>query len=159
VALHEGRAYRENGVSLEAPVPAIIRAAPLAEDLRASEAHWLTEALSDESVYYFAVCENGRVVGQILLHDIDHENKTALVAYALFALSSRRRGIGTTMLKLLQRFVVEATTIEKLVIITSRDNVASQRIAEKCGFRFTGTSREDPVNGMVFEWETRWKKS
>lgn len=159
MALHEGQAYRENGVSLEAPVPALIRAAPQAEDVRASEAHWLADALSDDSVYYFAVCKNGRVVGQILLHDIAHEHKTALVAYAVFALSSRRRGIGTVMLKLLQRFVIEETALEKLVIITSRDNPASQRIAEKCGFRFTGTSREDPVNGMVFEWETRWKKS
>ena len=159
MALHEGQAYRENGVSLEAPVPAIMRAAPLAEDVRASEGHWLADALSDDSVYYFAVCENGKVVGQVLLHDIDHENKTALVAYALFQPGSRRRGTGTTMLKLLQRFVVEATAIEKLVIITSRDNPASQRIAEKCGFKFSGTSREDPVNGMVFEWETRWKKS
>jgi RimJ/RimL family protein N-acetyltransferase len=42
--------------------------------------------------------------------------------------------------------------LKKLVIITSRDNLASQRIAQKCGFQYVGASREDPVNDMVFEW-------
>ncbi len=153
MALHQGQPYKANTVALEAPIPSAINNATLAEDVRASEGHWFAEALKDDSLYYFAVTESGEVVGQVLLHDIDLEANVALVAYALFEPTNRRRGIGTEMLNLLQRFVVEATNIKKLVIITSRDNLASQRIAEKCGFTFIGVSREDPTNGMVFEWE------
>jgi RimJ/RimL family protein N-acetyltransferase len=158
LAIHQGRAYTADGVSIEAPIPESINSMPQAEDVRADEAHWLREALEDDSIYYFAVSENGKVVGQVLLHDMDTKNRESLVAYALFEPLARGRGIGTEMLKLLQRFVIEATSIEKLVIITSRDNKASQRVAEKCGFRHMGASREDPVNGMVFEWEIQWKK-
>ena len=64
----------------------------------------------------------------------------------------RGRGTGTKMLTLLQRYVREETTLRRLVAITSDDNVASQRIALKCGFVHTGPPREDPVHGMCFEW-------
>lgn len=152
MAIHQGRAYTTNGVSIESPTPETINSMPQAE------AYWLTKALQDDSIYYFAVAENGSLVGQVLLHDIDQENRVSLVAYALFEQNNRGRGIGTTMLQLLQHFVIEGTSIEKLVIITSRDNPASQRLAQKCGFRHIGSSREDPENGMVFEWETQWRK-
>jgi RimJ/RimL family protein N-acetyltransferase len=42
--------------------------------------------------------------------------------------------------------------LTRLVIITARENLASQQIAQKCGFQYTGGSREDPVNDMVFIW-------
>jgi RimJ/RimL family protein N-acetyltransferase len=38
------------------------------------------------------------------------------------------------------------------VVITSDDNVPSQRIALKCGFVHIGPPREDPAHGMCLEW-------
>ena len=152
MTLHRGKTYRADSVSLEPPFPEVIRATFQAEDIKASAEEWLEAGIEDESVYYFAVCENGKVVGQALLHDIDATTGEALVAYDLFEPAHRGRGIGTLMLKLLQQFVREETDIRTLFIITSRDNPASQRLAQKCGFRYVGASREDPVNGMVFEW-------
>jgi len=77
------------------------------------------------------------------------------IGYALAEPSDQGRGLGTKALGLLQRFARDATRLTKLIIITSRDNSASQRIAQKCGFLHTGPSREDPINGMVFEWVVR----
>jgi ribosomal-protein-serine acetyltransferase len=114
--------------------------------------HWFTAAEARPDIYYFCVYCGDALVGQILLHDIDREQRTSLIAYHLFEPHNRGRGIGTSALRLLLRFVVEQTDLATLIIITSRDNLASQRIAQKCGFRYVGASREDPVSGVVFEW-------
>jgi RimJ/RimL family protein N-acetyltransferase len=41
--------------------------------------------------------------------------------------------------------------VRELVVITSADNLASRRAAEKCGFVADGTPREDPT-GIVLRW-------
>lgn len=152
MTLHRGKVYQSSSVSLEPPNPELIRATFKAEDVKASAEEWLEDAIADERVTCFAVCEHGKVVGQVLLHDINEANGEALVAYGLFEPAQRGRGIGTGMLRLLQAYVREETYLETLFIITSSDNLASQRLAQKCGFSYVGASREDPVHGMVFEW-------
>ena len=94
-------------------------------------------------------------MGQILLHDIDEIAKEALIAYHLFQLSYRSHGLGTTMLALLKQYVLVETDLRRLIIITSQDNIASQRIAQKCGFQYAGTPREDPLEGVLYEWKAR----
>jgi RimJ/RimL family protein N-acetyltransferase len=64
----------------------------------------------------------------------------------------RGRGIGTRALRLLQQYVTAYTALKRLVIITDIRNQASQVIARKCGFQFTGGAWEDPEQLMVFEW-------
>ena len=97
------------------------------------------------------------MIGQILLHDLDVHTGESLVAYHLFHLQARGQGYGTLALRLLQDYVVGQTELKKLVIITSRDNLASQQIARKCGFQYSGTSREDPLNDMVFAWHVPFR--
>jgi RimJ/RimL family protein N-acetyltransferase len=48
--------------------------------------------------------------------------------------------------------VLKAPALRRLVVITSDDNVASQRIARKCGFVPIGPPREDPLHGVCLEW-------
>jgi RimJ/RimL family protein N-acetyltransferase len=112
----------------------------------------LARALERQDVYYFSVRWQNRLVGQIILHDVNEHVGEALVGYHLFEPQYRGRGVGTRMLALLQQFVAEETTLRALVAITRDDNVASQRIAQKCGFRHTGAPREDPRHGMCFHW-------
>jgi RimJ/RimL family protein N-acetyltransferase len=64
----------------------------------------------------------------------------------------RRRGVGTRALCLLRQFVVEGTELRRLAIITSSDNAASRRIAEKNGFLYVGPPREDPT-GVKMIWD------
>jgi RimJ/RimL family protein N-acetyltransferase len=60
--------------------------------------------------------------------------------------------VGTQALKLLKVFVTNATNLRRLVLITSADNVASRRAAEKAGFLYAGPPQEDPT-GIVLVWD------
>ena len=150
--LHTGAAYELGGVRIAPPDPAAVRAAPRDDDVASSVAKWLSRAETADDAYYFAVYEDDTLVGQIFLHDIDARTGEALVGYHLFEGRFRGRGIGAKMLGLLQRYVRAETTLRRVVAITCDDNVASQRIALKCGFVHIGAPREDPVHGMCFEW-------
>jgi RimJ/RimL family protein N-acetyltransferase len=152
VTLHTGTDYEVAGVRIGAPDPEAICAAPKGRDVAASVDRWLSDARGRDDVHYFAVYERERLVGQIVLHDINPQTGEALVGYHLFEPRSRGRGVGTTMLGLLQRHVREATALRRLVVITSDDNVASQRVALKCGFVPIGAPREDPLHGVCLEW-------
>jgi RimJ/RimL family protein N-acetyltransferase len=150
--LHSGTHYELDGVRIGPPDIARIGAAPKDNAVASSVDRWLSRAQRGDDVYYFSVHEGAALVGQIFLHDIDLEKGEALVGYHLFERRFRGRGVGTKMLTLLQRYVREETPLRCLVAITSDDNVASQRIALKCGYVHTGPPREDPVHGMCFEW-------
>ena len=152
MTLHTGELLADDLVSLRPPDPAATRAAAASVDVAGSAEHWLRAAQDHDNVYYFAVHAGDRLVGQILLHDVDQTTGEALVAYHLFDPADRGRGIGSRALLLLQRFVQERTTLRRLVVITSRDNAASRRIAEKAGFRHVGPPREDPT-GVCLLWD------
>ena len=153
MTIHAGCCYQDGDVSIGAPDVSVIRILPRAPDVAATTLRWLEQALQGTDVYYFVICLGSQPVGDILLHDISASDGVALVAYHLFSEQHRGQGIGTTALALLQQHVVAATALRRLVIITSDDNPASQRIAQKCGFIYTGRPHEDPEHGLVFEWE------
>lgn len=152
MTLHEGRAYRRGAISIGPSDPVAIRLAEKSPDVAASVERWPDEALRRDDIYYFSIFDAGELVGQILLHDIDHPSGEALVAYHVFERSRRGRGIGATALTLLQEYVRAQSDLSRLVIITSADNVASRRVAEKCGFTYVGPPREDP-SALLFAWD------
>jgi RimJ/RimL family protein N-acetyltransferase len=152
MTLNSGPSYSHGNVSIESPDTDVLRHAPKASDDVEALDRWLTEALVRDDIYNFSILYGHRPVGQTFLHDMDLASGESLIGYHLFEPQLRGRGIGTNALRLLQQFVIEATSLRKLVIITSRDNTASQAIAKKCRFTFAGAPREDPVNGIVFEW-------
>jgi RimJ/RimL family protein N-acetyltransferase len=150
--LHSGAHYELEGVRIGPPEVEVIARAPRDADVARSVERWLSRAQRQDDIHYFSVYEGAALVGQIFLHDIDAARGEALVGYHLFERRFRGRGIGTKMLTLLQRYVCGETSLRRLVAITGDDNMASQRIALKCGFIHTGPPREDPVHGMCFEW-------
>jgi hypothetical protein len=112
-------------------VARLILAAGHADDVRESVKGWLRRAEMDEDIYYFSIHADEELVGQIFLHDIDETAGEALVGYHLFDYQARGRGVGTKALQLLQRFVQTETTLKRLILITSADNAASRRAAER----------------------------
>ncbi len=125
MTLHAGHSYRVGDVSIGPPDVSVIRSIPRAPDVAVTALRWLERALRGTDVYYFAIHLGSRPVGSILLHDISASAGVALAAYHLFAAQHRGQGIGTKALALLQRHVVAATVLRRLVIITSADNPAS----------------------------------
>ena len=147
--LHTGDAFAAGQVSIGPPDLAALAHAPKSADVAAAFANWSAAATRDD-IYYFAIRWHGVPVGQILLHDIDWQASTALIAYHLFEPRYRGQGIGTAALTLLLSFAREQTPLRDLLIITSRDNLASRRLARRCGFVEAGAPREDPTNGVVY---------
>ena len=152
MAFYTGQPYGQDQVTIGSPEPNLLPSIVATSDVKDSIEHWFLEAQRREDILYFSIFLDQKLIGQILLHEMNAHTGESLVAYHLFSPQMRGQGIGTQALRLLKSYVLRQTTLKKLVIITSRDNLASQYIARKCEFQDVGTSREDPVNGMVFEW-------
>ena len=153
MTFYTGPSYSQDQVSIVSPDLNFLQSSLIASDVKDSMEHWVSETQNREDILYFSIFLNQELIGQILLHDLNVDTGESLVAYHLFRPQLRGQGIGTHALRLLQSYVQRQTMLKKLVVITSRDNLASQQIARKCGFQYVGPSREDPVNEMVFEWD------
>lgn len=147
MAFYSGQSYSQDGVRIGPPA-----LGPLRAGAAGGFARWFFEAPERDDACYFSIYVGRALVGQIFLHDMDADKGESLVGYHVFEPDQRRRGTGTKALTLLERFAAEQTGLRKLVIITSRDNLASQALARKGGFVLAGSPREDPENGLVFEW-------
>ena len=87
--------------------------------------------------YPFAIVEasTGEMLGSIELHPAN-----SMVGYWVAA-GARGRGVATRALQLLCGW----TSQRPLRLTTHPENVASQRVAEKAGFRRVGTTSDHPV--------------
>jgi RimJ/RimL family protein N-acetyltransferase len=134
----------------ESDVPALVAACNDAEI-----AHWIpaiprpyTEAdarsfirgeARPDLAYSFAITIGGEVVGALGMR-LNSHNYRGHIGYWVAA-SSRGRGICTRALRLLARWALAELALQRLELITDPDNVASQRVAEKVGFRREGVLR------------------
>ena len=88
--------------------------------------------------HQYAITEHGKVVGSIGLrigkHAIGH------IGYWCSA-DARGRGTTTRALRRLCRFALNELHLERLDLMTDIENFASQRVAEKVGFRREGVLR------------------
>ena len=112
---------------------------------------WVDRASTDSSMLYFGIFRDEALVGQIFLHDLDELQAEALVGFHLFSAPHRGNGTGTTALRLLQRYLIEHLPLKRVIVITSPDNLASQHLAQRCGFTLAGAPRENP-NNLLYEW-------
>jgi RimJ/RimL family protein N-acetyltransferase len=88
----------------------------------------------------YAVTEDGeRVVGAIGLR-LNEQQQTGHIGYWCVR-EARGRGVTTRALRLLSHYGFEELRLERLELITDPDNLASQRVAEKAGFRREGVLR------------------
>src|SRR5918999_6195541 len=144
--LHDGaivlRAWREDDapwVHALCQDPEIQRWLPtLPRPYTRDDAHaFVTDALG-LGPYQLAITEHGRVVGSVGLQVGKHE--TGHVGYWC-APEARGRGITTRAVRRLCRYGLDELRLERLDLTTDVNNVASQRVAEKVGFRREGVVR------------------
>jgi len=86
-----------------------------------------------------AIEVGGRVVGGIGLGLNVHEYRGRLGYWV--AADVRRRGICTHALRLLSHYAFVELGLQRVDLITDPENAASQRVAEKVGFRREGVLR------------------
>jgi RimJ/RimL family protein N-acetyltransferase len=86
-----------------------------------------------------AMTLEGMVVGAIGL-GVNSMNYRGRIGYWVAA-PARGRGVCTHALRLLSRWALDELDLQRLDLITDPDNLASQRVAEKAGFRREGVLR------------------
>jgi RimJ/RimL family protein N-acetyltransferase len=86
----------------------------------------------------YAIEVDGAVVGSIGMHV--NRNRTGHIGYWC-AVEARGRGVVTRALALLSRYGFEELGLQRCELITDPDNLASQRVAEKAGYRREGVLR------------------
>jgi RimJ/RimL family protein N-acetyltransferase len=82
----------------------------------------------------------GRIVGSISVFHADWETRSAEIGYGVRA-DRRGQGYATEALAGVARWALTDGRLQRVWLSTIAENVASQRVAEKAGFRLEGTLR------------------
>ena len=126
------------------PLTVRFNAAPRVVDLASARA-WCERGAdwSDGSHATFSVLDatTGRLAGNISLWQVDrHRQRTASIGYRT-APWARGQGVATAGVGAVTRWAFGALGIERIALPHSVDNVASCRVAEKCGYLAEGVTR------------------
>jgi len=89
--------------------------------------------------HQFAVTEDGVVIGSIGM-TVNDESRNGHIGYWCKT-EARGRGVTTRALRAICRWGLDELGLQRLELITDPDNVASQRVATKVGFRREGVLR------------------
>lgn len=84
--------------------------------------------------------ETGVLLGGASLYDVDMEAGRASIGYWVAA-PVRRRGVATAAVLLLPDWAFKVLDVARLQLTCGPDNVASQRVAARCGFTRQGVLR------------------
>jgi len=63
------------------------------------------------------------------------------LSYQVYAPEQRGKGLTTEAVNLLVRYLFETKRVNRIRLVIDPNNMASRRLAEKCGFRHEGTAR------------------
>jgi RimJ/RimL family protein N-acetyltransferase len=63
------------------------------------------------------------------------------LSYQIYKPERRGKGITTEAVNLLVRYLFESKRMNRIRLVIHPDNLASRRLAEKCGFKHEGTAR------------------
>jgi RimJ/RimL family protein N-acetyltransferase len=100
-------------------------------------------ASNDRKPFAITDAATGEVIGSIDMRI--NRMQTGHVGYWLAA-EARGRGLATAALRALSRWAIEELGLGRVELVTDPDNIASQRVAEKAGFRREGVLRSILVN-------------
>jgi RimJ/RimL family protein N-acetyltransferase len=89
--------------------------------------------------------EDGAILGMIFYFKAVIYSDALEIGYIMFDTNQRGQGMMSEALTLMTRFLFETKTINRLQLMICVGNVASKKVAEKCGFQSEGIARQ-----MVF---------
>jgi RimJ/RimL family protein N-acetyltransferase len=102
--------------------------------------------------------DDEQILGGVSLYEVELEQGRAAVGYWL-APAARGRGVATRAVRLLAQWAFAELAIMRIGLTCGPDNVASQRVAERCGFiregvlrshvAFKGGRRDSVVFGLL----------
>ena len=115
--------------------------------------------IESKKAYNFCITlkENNKVIGGVGLGvgDIDWKNKNAEIGYWL-GKKYWGQGLASEAVKLIVKFGFEQLKLHRIYGIVSEENIASQKVLEKCGFKLEGELKEEFYrdkkwhNGLIY---------
>jgi len=115
--------------------------------LARGDAGWADGTLAALAVV--AADDPDTVLGAVGFGRPDWETRRAAEAGYWVAPGARRRGVASGALELLTRWAFESLGLRRLELHVIEGNVASERVAERAGFRRTGTGTAEAKQGTV----------
>ncbi|MGO9453230.1 MAG: GNAT family N-acetyltransferase [Candidatus Binataceae bacterium] len=111
---------------------------------------WEENAFLGERTRMLAVAaDDGVAVGWVMWRDAELAGRKGWTWEIGMILSPEHRGhgVGTAAHRLLVRYLFDTTTVNRICAYTEIDNMAEQRVLEKCGFRREGVLRKAGFRG------------
>jgi RimJ/RimL family protein N-acetyltransferase len=114
---------------------------------RAAEEEWLKESLGKTSppeiVLAIETLTDTRHIGSIGLHDIQRENRRAVLGVMIGDKTCWDRGYGTDALQTLLRFAFDEVNLHRVQLLVHEHNARAIACYRKCGLVEEGRLRED----------------
>jgi len=85
---------------------------------------------------------NGTIIGDIALQDIDHKNRSCTIGMGISKLEYRNKGYGQEAVKILLEYGFNNYGLERITADTLEINISAQKSLEKIGFKLEGKERK-----------------
>ncbi len=86
--------------------------------------------------------KSGHIVGHIMYIKEPSFQSGYEVGFVVFRREDRGKGYTTEALRIFSAYLFDLRPIPRLQLSTHVDNIAAQRVAEKCGYKLEGTLRQ-----------------
>ena len=96
----------------------------------------------DEQGHMLITAKDGRKLGSIFYFRADQFRRVHEIGYNIFRASDRGQGFMSAALRIFSAYLFEIKPVPRLQVLVAAGNVASRRVAEKCGYRHEGVLRE-----------------
>lgn len=114
---------------------------------------WIESLSNEKSVFRAMIDVNGTAIGTIILSDIDMRNGNAEIHIKLANACERGKGYGTDAILALVSYAFNELRLNCIYCRVKEDNIASQRLFEKCGFIKEGCLRSRVYrNGRYYDF-------
>ena len=147
LTLRQGRAEDVDMVTAACQDPEIPRWTMVPSPYGREDAEeWLASvpgAAREGTAVHLLAFEEETLVGSFSLMEIDAQRGYGELGYWVAA-EARGRGVATRATRLLHDWAVHELGLTTLEILPHRDNAASLRVAERCGYTPTGELRRAP---------------
>lgn len=98
--------------------------------------------ISEDSQRYLITNKSNEIIGSIWAFKSVPYFDAIEVGYQIFDQTSRGKGHATDALKIFHQYIFESTQVNRIELRIATQNIPSQKVALKIGFKLEGTNKE-----------------
>jgi RimJ/RimL family protein N-acetyltransferase len=114
--------------------------------------HWYGSRAERDDQLYLAITERstGQFVGEIVLDDLDTDNRSCTFRIALVGPRAYNRGFGSEAISLILAHAFETVGVHRVELEVHDFNPRARHVYERAGFSYEGTKRQ------ALLWQDQW---